>query len=165
MPFKPFENQNCSIARASEILSERWTMLIMREILLGRRRFSELKRNTGAASNILSDRLNTLVDHGLLVRVDRQEIDGSPIEQYKPTRKGVDVQPIILAMLAWGDKYESPDGAPKEIVHDACGHTTHPVMACSHCGDRIMPDEVSVRPGPGANERQIREYERTQRAA
>ena len=71
MPYRPYE-QNCSIAGALELLGERWTLLVMREVLLGRRRFTDLKRNTGVAPNILSDRLETLVAHGLLERRRRR---------------------------------------------------------------------------------------------
>ena len=68
MPYRPFEGQNCSIARALALVGERWTLLVLREVLLGRRRFQEIKRNTGVATNILTDRLETLVEHGLLER-------------------------------------------------------------------------------------------------
>ena len=150
MPFRPFENQNCSIARAAEIFADRWTPLIMREVLLGRRRFTEIKRHTGAASNILTDRLNTLVERGLLERV----VSEAAGERYVPTKKGIDSQGILLAMLAWGDKYEYPDGAPREIVHEKCNHVMHPMTACSHCGEIVKPADVTIRPGPAANERQ-----------
>lgn len=153
MPLRPFENQNCSIARASEIFCERWTMLILREILMGNQRFSGLKRTTGVASNILSDRLEMLVDQGILVRVEETE-DGQKIERYRPTRKAVDAQPILLAMLAWGDKYAAPDGVPRELVHEECGHAVHAKIVCDHCGGDLKANNVSLRPGPGANDRQ-----------
>ena len=73
MPYRPFENQNCSIARALEVIGERWTLLVLREVLLGRRRFEEIRRNTGIATNILSDRLKTLVEHDVLERREAGE--------------------------------------------------------------------------------------------
>lgn len=153
MPFRPFENQNCSIARAAEIFTERWMMLILREISLGRGRFSEIKRNTGVASNILSDRLQMLLDHGVAVRVD-EEVDGQIVERYVLTQKGLDAQPILLAMLAWGNKYAAPNGAPRELFHEDCGHVANAVMVCDHCGGALKPSNTKLRPGPGANQRQ-----------
>lgn len=144
VPYRPYE-QNCSIAGALEVLGERWTLLVLREVLLGRRRFTDLKRNVGVAPNILSDRLDTLVHHGLLER------DG---EEYVPTRKGVDVNPVLMALMGWGDKHAAPGGAPRVVVHTACGHDAKPRMHCSHCGDAIRPRDVQVRPGPGADAQQ-----------
>jgi DNA-binding HxlR family transcriptional regulator len=156
MPYRPFENQNCSIAASSAIFAERWSLLIMREVLLGRRHFQEIKRNTGVASNILSDRLQTLVDHGLLVRKTRETEGGGETTVYAPTRKGVDVQPIIIAIMQWGDKYAAPHGAPRVVMHSACGHEANPALVCSHCGERILPSETYTLPGPGADERQFK---------
>ncbi len=129
-------------------------MLIMREVLMGNQRFSGIKRTTGVASNILSDRLDMLVDEGILVRVEEME-DGQKVERYRPTRKAVDAQPILLAMLAWGDKYAAPaEGPPRELVHDDCGHAVHAKVVCDHCGGDLQAKNVSLRPGPGANDRQ-----------
>ncbi len=153
MPFRPFENQNCSIARAAEVFTERWTMLIMRELSMGRNRFTEIKRNTGVASNILSDRLQTLVDQGIAIRVDEVE-DGQNVERYVLTKKGADAAPILLAMLAWGDKYAAPDGAPRELYHEECGNAVHARVVCDHCGGRLTAGNTKLRPGPGANTRQ-----------
>ena len=149
MPHRPFEGQNCSIAGALALLGERWTLLVMREVLLGRRHFAEIKRNTGVAPNILSDRLQTLVDHGLLERRDAG---------YFPTRKGVDVNPVLVALLQWGDRWAAGEaGPPRVLVHATCGHDADPTMHCSHCGEEISARELRVRPGPGADEAQRRE--------
>ena len=144
VPFRPFEDQNCSIASALALVGERWTLLVMREVLLGRRRFREIRRQTGIAPNILSDRLSTLVEHGLL----RLGEDGS----YTPTRKGVDVQPVLVALMQWGDKYAAPAGPPRVLVHAACGHDADPQLRCAHCEEVLDPRSVLVRPGPGASE-------------
>lgn len=164
MPFRPFENQNCSIARAAEVFTERWTMLILREVSMGRGRFSEIKRNTGVASNILSDRLQMLVDQGVLIRVDEED-DGQVSERYRLTQKGADAQPILMAMLAWGDKYAAPGGAPRELIHDECGHAVHARMVCDHCGGQLKAGNTHLRPGPGANTRQRDEGEIGRRGA
>ena len=155
MPYRPFVDQNCSIARALEVIGERWTLLVMREVLLGRRRFAELQRNTGIAKNILSDRLQTLVEQGVLER--RQYSESPEAYEYWPTAKGVDVAPVLVALLQWGDAYAAPDGPPRVYVHTACGHDADPQLHCSSCGERIGPRELKVRPGPAANERQLAE--------
>lgn len=146
MPYRPFTGQNCSIARALEIVGERWTLLVLRELLLGRRRFEEIRRRTGIATNILSDRLQTLVDHGIARRDEHGE--------YRPTRKGVELQPVLMALMEWGNRHAAPDGAPRVAVHTACGHDAQPRMHCSHCGEWLDPRETAVRPGPGASEAQ-----------
>jgi len=145
MPYRPFTGQQCSVAAALAVVGERWTLLILREILLGRTRFEELRRETGVATNILTDRLQTLVDHGLL----RREAGGEHVE-YRPTRKGADVEPILGALMRWGDAYAAPDGPPRVVVHTVCGHDAHPRPHCSHCGELVTPDTVVARPGPGA---------------
>jgi DNA-binding HxlR family transcriptional regulator len=155
MPYRSFDGQNCSIARALEVLGERWTLLILREVLLGRRRFEEIRRNTGVATNILTDRLATLVEHGVL---ERREDD------YVPTRKAVDANPVLVALLQWGDAHAAPDGPPRVLVHAPCGHDAHPSLQCTHCEQEIRPGELRVRPGAGANERQRGEPLLPQRA-
>jgi DNA-binding HxlR family transcriptional regulator len=145
VPYRSFEGQNCSIARALEVLGERWTLLILREVLLGRRRFEELRRNTGVATNILTDRLATLVDHEILER---------RAEEYVPTRKAIDAGPVLVALMQWGDEHAAPDGPPRVLVHARCEHDAQPALRCGHCAQEIRPGELRVRPGPGASERQ-----------
>jgi DNA-binding HxlR family transcriptional regulator len=152
MPYRPFESQNCSIARALAVVGERWTLLVMREVLLGRRRFADIARNTGVAPNILSDRLQTLVDHGLL---RRQRYGEHPEAfEYHPTRKGVDLNPVLITLMAWGDRHVAPEGAPRVVVHTDCGHDAAPRLHCEHCGEVLEPSASAVRAGPGASERQ-----------
>ncbi len=156
MPYRPFTDQNCSVAGALELVGDRWTLLVMREILFGRRRFAELRRNTGIAPNILSERLQTLVEHGLLRRKLYSEHPES--YEYVPTRKGVDLNVVITALLGWGDKYATPPGGPPRVqVHTRCGHDARPRMHCSHCGEVIGSGELRVRPGPGATAEQVAE--------
>ncbi|WP_205697504.1 helix-turn-helix domain-containing protein [Conexibacter sp. SYSU D00693] len=153
MPFRAYD-QHCSIAAALEVLGERWTLLVMREVLLGRRRFADLKRRLGVAPNILSDRLQTLVDHGLLIR-ERYADNHPDAFEYRPTRKGVDVQPVLLTLMAWGDAHATPPGGPPRVaVHRTCGHEAHPQLHCTHCGDALSPRDTQIGPGPGANAQQ-----------
>jgi DNA-binding HxlR family transcriptional regulator len=150
MPYRPFADQNCSIARSLAVLGGRWTLLVMREVLLGHRRFADIRRHVGVAPNILSDRLQTLVDHGLL---ERRLYSRHPESfEYVPTPKGRDVSPVLVALLEWGDRHAAPpEGPPRVLVHAGCGHDAHPEMRCTHCGDVIEAGELSVRPGPGAS--------------
>jgi DNA-binding HxlR family transcriptional regulator len=153
MPYRPFSEQNCSIAAALAIVGERWSLLVMREVLFGRGRFSEIKRNLGVAPNILSDRLQQLVEHGLL---ERRQVDGGESHEYVATAKGRDLSPVLSALLRWGDEHATPPGGPPRVqVHTVCGHDAHPRMHCSHCGELIGPGELRARPGPGASPKQV----------
>jgi DNA-binding HxlR family transcriptional regulator len=148
MPYRPFEAQNCSIARALAVVGERWTLLVLREVLLGRRRFAEIRRNTGIATNILTDRLQTLVEQEVLER--RRYSEQPEAFEYAPTQKALDATPVLVALMQWGDRYDAPHGAPRVLVHAGCGHETEPVLYCSHCSQAIESRELRVRPGPGA---------------
>jgi DNA-binding HxlR family transcriptional regulator len=147
MPYRSFD-QNCSIARTLAIVGERWTLLVLREVLLGRRRFEEIRRGLGVASNILSDRLATLVEHGVLSR------EGDPPE-YRATEKGRDLQPVLMTLMQWGDRYTAGEAGPPVVhVHTGCGHDAAARLHCAHCGEQVGPRDVRLRPGPGANAQQ-----------
>jgi len=152
MPYRPFTDQNCSIASTLAIIGERWTLLVMREILLGRIRFADIRARLGVAPNILSDRLQTLVDHRLLQR--RRYGKHPEALEYLPTQKGIDLTPVLVTLTQWGDKYLASNGPPRVHVHTSCGHDAHPQLHCSHCGETLAPSELRVRPGPGANPEQ-----------
>src|SRR3954447_20336744 len=105
---RTYDNQKCSVARALEVLGERWTLLILRDAFLGTRRFDDFQRNLGVARNVLQSRLQRLVDEGVLRRVRYQQ---RPERfEYRLTRKGVDLWPILVALMKWGDKYTAPNG-------------------------------------------------------
>jgi len=152
MPYRPFTDQNCSIAAALAVVGERWTLLVMREVLLGRRRFADIRDELGVAPNILSDRLQTLVEHGLLER--RRYGKHPEALEYLPTEKGVDINPVLIALMQWGDRHAAPNGPPRVHVHTACSHDANPELHCAHCGEKLDPRELRVRPGPGANDAQ-----------
>jgi DNA-binding HxlR family transcriptional regulator len=149
VPYRAFAGQNCSIAAALAVFGERWTPLVMREVLLGRRRFADIRDRLGVAPNILSDRLQTLLDHGL---VEHRRYGRHPEAlEYVPTEKGIDVTPALVALAQWGDKYAAPAGAPRVYVHRACGHDAEPELRCRHCGEKLDARDLQVRPGPGAD--------------
>ena len=157
MAIKAFADFSCSIAKPLAFLGERWSLLIVRDLFLGRRRFEEFQESLGVATNVLSQRLATLVEEGI---AERHRYSEHPERfEYRLTEKGRDLQPILLAMLAWGDRYTAgPEGPPLETVHDECGHAFHMVATCSECGGKVHRGNIQSRPGPGASEEQRRRY-------
>lgn len=168
MPIDAFAQQNCSIAQPLSFLGERWSILVLREVALGRRRFDEMQEELGIATNILSRRLGTLVDEGIL---EKRRYSEHPARfEYRLTEKGRDLIPILLAFLRWGDRYTAGRaGPPLETVHTRCGHPFHMVPTCSHCGEEVDPRDMQSRPGPGATrdqrERAMRRAERREAEA
>ena len=163
MPIESFAAQNCSIARTLSILGERWTILVLRELFLGRRRFDEIQPVLGIATNILSRRLDTLVDEGI---VERHRYSDHPNRfEYRLTEKGRELQPVLLGLLHWGDRHTAGRrGPPLETLHTECDHAFHMVPTCSHCGGEVRPSSVRARPGPGASAEQRRQARRRQAA-
>src|SRR5262245_40653188 len=149
MPIDAFAQQNCSIAQPLSFLGERWSILVLREIALGRRRFDEMQEELGIATNILSRRLSTLLDEGVL---EKHRYNAHPERfEYRFTEKGRELIPILLAFLRWGDRYTAGRaGPPLETVHTKCGHSFHMVPTCSHCGEEVDALGMQPRPGPGA---------------
>src|SRR4030081_2798136 len=132
MPLRTYA-QNCSIARTLQVVGERWTLLVLREVFTGQRRFEEIQRNLGVATNILSVRLQTLVDEGILER--RAVSARSDRFEYRLTDKGLDLNPVLLELMRWGSRWDPPAyGPPKVVEHRDCGHETRAVQTCSHCG-------------------------------
>lgn len=140
-------DQNCSVARAASIVGDTWTLLVLREAFFRVRRFDELQRNLGIARNVLADRLDRLVEHGILERVPYCE---RPLRhEYRLTEKGLDLYPAIVALMQWGDRYTAECGPPVRLVHAECGHECEPYLACSCCGERIDPRAMRTKAGPG----------------
>jgi DNA-binding HxlR family transcriptional regulator len=141
------DHLDCSIARALDVVGEWWTLLVIRDITFGNRRFDTIQANLGVARNVLADRLATLVEHGVLER--RRYQDHPERHEYVLTDMGRDLYPVLLTLMAWGDRYLSPDGPPGLVRHTACGHDTVPTLTCTHCGEPLGNREVRVHPGPG----------------
>jgi DNA-binding HxlR family transcriptional regulator len=146
---KSFEGMACSVAQCLEVVGEWWTMLILRDIFLGVNRFDDLQRRLGIARNVLSQRLDYLVDQGILRRVPYQ--DRPPRHEYRLTDKGRDLWPVLTAMRQWGDAWAAPDGPSLEIVHDQCDQVSQAVLVCSECGEPLDVHEVHAIAGPGAD--------------
>ena len=143
-----FDNLDCSVASSLEIIGEWWTPLILRDAFLGVTRFGDFQERLGIARNVLTTRLDTLVAHDVLKKVEYQ--DNPPRYDYKLTAKGRDLWLVVAALREWGDKWESPAGAPVEMVHKTCGHTTHIVPTCAECGEALNPFDIKLKRGPGA---------------
>jgi DNA-binding HxlR family transcriptional regulator len=144
-----YRGQNCSIARSLELVGERWTILVLRDVFLGRRRFDELQRSLGVARNVLAARLERLVDEGILERVPYQE---RPLRyEYRLTEKGVDLWPVIVELLQWGDRYAAPEAGPPIVLrHRGCGGELGEGRVCSRCGESLKASDTRAEPGPGA---------------
>jgi DNA-binding HxlR family transcriptional regulator len=134
-----------------EILGERWTVLVLREIFMGIRRFEDIRVRTPIPRQVLSDRLRTLVDHGILVRHRYQEPGTRARDEYRLTQKGFDLYPVIAALTDWGTRYlAGPEGSPMVLVHKDCDAPIHAELRCD-AGHAVPPGrDVLPRPGPGA---------------
>lgn len=142
-----FTERACSVARTLGIVGEQWSLLILRDAFLGVRRFEDFQSHLKIARNILSDRLGKLVEHGILSR--RQYSERPARHEYRLTSKGIDLFPVLFALQKWGDTWAMGDDPPlRTVTHDECGHVTHPVPACKHCGGVLTPFNVTARPLP-----------------
>jgi DNA-binding HxlR family transcriptional regulator len=158
MPIDAFASQNCSVAQPLAFLGERWSILVLRLIFVGFRRFDEIQSELGIATNVLTQRLATLVDEGIIEK--RRYSEHPERFEYRLTEKGRDLQPILLAFLRWGDRYTATSGPPLETIHSECGHAFHMVPTCSHCGEEVTPTNVRAQAGPGATKAQRERLER-----
>jgi DNA-binding HxlR family transcriptional regulator len=149
MPVYQLERpESCSVARAMEVLGERWTFLILRECFYGVRRFSDIQRNLGIARNILSTRLQAMVRHGILERRRYQE---EPERyEYRLTHAGRELYPAVITIMRWGDRHLAGPAGPPVVLRHACGHEADALLVCGHCREELHPHDVTPEPGPGA---------------
>jgi DNA-binding HxlR family transcriptional regulator len=144
-----YEGQVCSVARSLEVVGERWTLLIVRNLFLGLRRFDELQHNLGIARNVLAARLEKLVEAGVVE--PRPYSQRPPRHEYVLTEKGRDLFPVLVALMQWGDRHApSPGGPPIVMVHRGCGGEVDSHRACTSCGKLLELHQVQALPGPGA---------------
>ncbi|MDD5494250.1 MAG: helix-turn-helix domain-containing protein [Dehalococcoidia bacterium] len=132
----------CSVARTINLLGERWIFLILGEAYFGICRFDQFQKNLGIARNILTNRLNYLVQNGI---IKKQKYTDPPYRfEYKLTEMGLQLFPIILTMIAWGDKWiAGPEGPPLLLYHQVCGQLIKPVVVCSNCDKEIKVSDIS----------------------
>jgi DNA-binding HxlR family transcriptional regulator len=144
-----YDSQVCSVASALEVVGERWSLLIVRDVLLGLRRFDEIQANLGIARNVLQTRLTRLLDQGVLERRPYQE---RPLRyEYRLTAKGLDLWPTVVSLMQWGDEYAATSAGPAVLLeHRGCGGGVDDHRLCAACGARLSVREVRALPGPGA---------------
>ena len=141
-----FSQMQCSIARTLEVIGERWSLLVVRDAFYGVRRFDDFQLDLGVARNVLADRLARLVEHGVMER--RQYAERPPRWEYVLTQKGRELMPVLLAMMRWGDEWESGENTPPPVRlrHLACGEDTTPLVTCEHCGEELQWKELRTDP-------------------
>jgi len=148
MRWNEIDSQVCSVAKTLAIIGDRWTLLILRDCFLGVTRFSEFQQSLEVTKHRLSDRLNKLVEAGILKKQVYDSTYGR--FEYKLTRKGLDLHPVLMTLVAWGDKWTTDeDGAPLEYVHRDCQQTMKPELTCEHCHEAVGPFSTKVKLGPG----------------
>ena len=145
------KDMNCSVAQCLEVIGDWWTPLIVRDLLFGVGRFDEIQERLGISRNVLTQRLELLVENGVVERQPYQ--DNPPRFDYVLTGKGRDLWFVIQAMKQWGDTWAAPDGPPIELLHTTCDHVATVVPSCSHCGERLSVRDVRAVAGPGATDR------------
>jgi DNA-binding HxlR family transcriptional regulator len=138
---------HCSIQRTLDVIGDRWTLLILRDVFRGVRRFSQIQNDLGIAKNLLTDRLGSLVASGVVERVPYQD---RPVRhEYRLTEKGRALSPALVALMRWGDVWCGDEGAPVELVHDDCGTRLELQPWCTTCNEPVAPTHISSRPGAG----------------
>jgi DNA-binding HxlR family transcriptional regulator len=150
MQKKDFGGMACPIARSLERVGEWWNMLILRDAFYGLTRFDEFQKSLGIAPNMLTRRLGALVEDGLLER--RQYLDKPPRFEYVLTERGRDFRPVLLALLAWGNKHFAPEGASVLLSDQSTGTIVDPVLVDSATGKLINDADHVCVPGPAATE-------------
>lgn len=142
MLHRTYSGQDCSVARALEVVGERWTILILRDAFLGVSRFDDFQRSLGVARNVLQTRLRRLVDEGLMERHRYQE---RPVRhEYRLTARGEDLWPVLLALMQWGERHRDGATAPRAL-HRGCGGELTQRCTCSQCAAEIGVDDVELR--------------------
>ena len=149
-----FSIDTCTIGRAMAILGEKWTVVVLREVFNGVRRFDDMRAHTGIPRQVLTNRLGTLVESGVLRREPYREPGSRIRHEYRLTAKGLDLYPVLIAVGEWGDRYlADPEGPPLEFAHRACAAPVHTEIHCA-AGHHVRANrDVVTRPGPGARRR------------
>lgn len=149
MRWHELRSEACSVARTVSVIGDRWTILVLRDCFMRVRRFEDFQSRLGITRHVLADRLRKLVRLGVLQRLAYQQ---KPCRfEYRLTQKGLDLQPVLLAIMRWGDTHmASRHGRPVLLEHVDCGHVFDPIVACSECGEAVNTRNVRLRPGPGA---------------
>lgn len=140
-----YEGQDCSAARALEVVGERWSLLILRDAMFrGFTRFSQFTETLQIATNILAKRLAAFVEAGLMeVRHCGPRADD---HEYVLTQMGLDLKPVVIALTEWGDRWVAPEPGPAVFEHSTCGGRVEVQLVCKDCGEAVPPSDVVARP-------------------
>jgi len=131
--FEELRVRDCSIKRTLDVIGEKWTLLVLREAFYGARRFEQFLANVGCARTLLSERLATLVEHGVLHREPYREAGQRERHQYLLTEKGHDLFAALVVLMHWGDRWQAgPQGGPVVTRHRDCGQPVHVELRCAH---------------------------------
>ncbi len=151
MDWARFDSTRCSVARAAGVVGDAWTVLVLRDLFNGIRRFDDLTAHLGIARNVLTRRLGTLVAEGIVVKVPYRDPGSRERHEYRLTEAGKDLRPIILAMLAWGDVHRADGfGPPMRVEHADCGSPVHIELRCDEGHPIDARTRLRAVPGPGA---------------
>jgi DNA-binding HxlR family transcriptional regulator len=143
-----FGEMACSIARTQDVIGEPWSPLILRDVWVGMRRFDEIQADLRISRKVLTERLNHLVDEGVL---ERRPYDRRPGYEYHLTTKGAELVDLLMVMVRWGDKWlAGKPGPPVLYRHHACGEISSVDLRCTHCGEPMHAADIDLLPGPGA---------------
>ena len=143
-----FGDMTCSIARTLDVIGEPWSPLILRDVMVGINRFDQIQADLGISRKVLTERLNHLVDRGIL---RRRPYDRRPRHEYVLSQQGSELVEMLMVMVAWGDKWlAGADGPPVLYRHHACGEISHPELRCANCHAPMHAGDVDLLPGPGA---------------
>lgn len=163
-PRRVLHERNCSVGRTVAIVSDSWAFLVLRESYFGATRFETFQSALGIPRQTLTQRLHMLTVQGLLRRVQYSERPRR--SEYRLTTMGIDLYPVMLALLAFGDKWlcrsEKP---PIHLIHNVCGAFCHPIVACSHCKEEVTAGTVTYRDGPGAGVSPVIDPKRNRRSS
>jgi DNA-binding HxlR family transcriptional regulator len=142
---REYETQACALARSLEVVGERWTLLILRDLFFGVRRFSDIQAHLDVPRAVLSRRLASLVEAGIAER--RPYRAGR--DEFVLTEAGLELWPIVHGLMQWGERHLVPDGPVRVFTHASCGTQLAPDGACPSCGTEPAPADIETRPGPG----------------
>ncbi|MBV9919637.1 MAG: helix-turn-helix transcriptional regulator [Pseudonocardia sp.] len=143
-----FGEMVCSIARTLDVIGEPWSPLILRDVWVGFTRFEQIQADLGISRKVLTERLNHLVERGVL---ERRAYDRRPRFEYVLTQKGAELVELLMVMRTWGDKWLAGEAGPPVLYrHHACGEISQVELRCARCGEPVHADDVDVVPGPGA---------------
>ena len=148
--FEELRVRDCSIKRTLDVVGEKWTLLVLREAFYGARRFEQFLANVGCARTLLSERLATLVEHGVLHREPYREPGQRERHQYLLTEKGHDLFAALVVLMQWGDRWEAgPEGGPVVVRHRDCGEPVHVELRCANDHRVFEVEETESGPRPG----------------